>query len=589
MALFENFPYTNFHELNLDWIMQHIKEFLDRYNEYVDAVDKKVNKPVDDPNGMDGYLLKTNGDGSTEWIDYDATIDPKIQQDVNNWLEAHPEVTTTVQDDSLTTKKLFKNSLPVYCVTDYGIMPDTGDIYEELQTLLKEKVQLTGGIVYFPEGKYTISYTVFIPENTMFVGAGPETEIYFNEEDTYIGVGLANAGSNIRITNMKISQASTSTFHDGAQPGCVGFGAFSKLMVDILPNQHTVIRSEEPIHDLTIDNIVFVGKYALQTEPSTDTLFYNIKYANLNAANSCISVKVTVGSTIENFIAENIKCNLFRIRGTAGEFTSGIIRNFNLRNIESASYIFRVDSDSSHTAIYCENLRTTGETMLHDITPHEIYIAANITFVNCIFNLVTSIRQYQDDYYRKYINCTIICTQRLFNNDGTICETYADKTEFYSCYMEQVTTTGGQIIGYGKNNVVVGTLTNRIYGDCVMRKNLPVTAASGLFGNRFIHNYGINTIEMFAKIENTNELLVVPEANTILMNCAEPIPVVLWNTASPLVRITTYARVQEGVLKVIDNTGGSLVDSTAYNRVQIIANVPVAALPTMKEIYNMFA
>ena len=30
MAMFENFPYTNLHELNLDWIIQRIKEMEDR-------------------------------------------------------------------------------------------------------------------------------------------------------------------------------------------------------------------------------------------------------------------------------------------------------------------------------------------------------------------------------------------------------------------------------------------------------------------------------------------------------------------------------------------------------------------------------
>lgn len=32
MALFENFPYTNFHELNLDWVIQKIKEFNSKLN-----------------------------------------------------------------------------------------------------------------------------------------------------------------------------------------------------------------------------------------------------------------------------------------------------------------------------------------------------------------------------------------------------------------------------------------------------------------------------------------------------------------------------------------------------------------------------
>ena len=31
MAMFENFPYTDMHNLNLDWIIKIAKDFLDQY------------------------------------------------------------------------------------------------------------------------------------------------------------------------------------------------------------------------------------------------------------------------------------------------------------------------------------------------------------------------------------------------------------------------------------------------------------------------------------------------------------------------------------------------------------------------------
>ena len=37
MSLFENFPYTNFHELNLDWILQKIKELNDKFDDAISA------------------------------------------------------------------------------------------------------------------------------------------------------------------------------------------------------------------------------------------------------------------------------------------------------------------------------------------------------------------------------------------------------------------------------------------------------------------------------------------------------------------------------------------------------------------------
>lgn len=42
MGLFEHFPYTNFHELNLNWILQKIKEFKSE----IDNIDNNITNIV---------------------------------------------------------------------------------------------------------------------------------------------------------------------------------------------------------------------------------------------------------------------------------------------------------------------------------------------------------------------------------------------------------------------------------------------------------------------------------------------------------------------------------------------------------------
>ena len=45
MAMFENFPYTNFHQLNLDWIIEEIKKEKDFFdNELIPLIDQKVHE-----------------------------------------------------------------------------------------------------------------------------------------------------------------------------------------------------------------------------------------------------------------------------------------------------------------------------------------------------------------------------------------------------------------------------------------------------------------------------------------------------------------------------------------------------------------
>ena len=212
MGIYRHFPYTNFHEMNMDEILKIVKtmseewentkqewasykDYIDNYfntldlseetynvilrmiengvfNETVDpviineveswlneninngfVVDRtlsisgaaadaritgnnfklKVNIPLDEhnqpDNGTDGQLLRTKGDGETEWVDIGLPTDEQTAQAVSEWLNEHPEATTTVVDGSLTDAK-FSNNLKLQTINDY-VTPEmfgaTGD------------------------------------------------------------------------------------------------------------------------------------------------------------------------------------------------------------------------------------------------------------------------------------------------------------------------------------------------------------------------------------------------------------------------------------------------------------------------------
>lgn len=69
-------------------------------------LDGKVIKPSTSPNGTNGQLLRTKGDGTTEWVDVGLPTDAQTAEAVSDWLDDHPEATTTVEDGSITTAKL---------------------------------------------------------------------------------------------------------------------------------------------------------------------------------------------------------------------------------------------------------------------------------------------------------------------------------------------------------------------------------------------------------------------------------------------------------------------------------------------------
>lgn len=105
-AFGEGFPYTNFHDLNLDWILSVIHEFKAQYPDIITELEKKIDKPLIDANGSLNDVLFSNGDGTTRWDNISIAYADAIESAVNSWLDEHPEATTTVEDDSITIRKL---------------------------------------------------------------------------------------------------------------------------------------------------------------------------------------------------------------------------------------------------------------------------------------------------------------------------------------------------------------------------------------------------------------------------------------------------------------------------------------------------
>ena len=105
-GLGEAFPYTNFHDMNLDWIIKVIRELSTEYPTIIEDINSKLSKPIINPDGTLNYVLVSNGNGTTRWEDPTVMYVPEIYDAVNQWLNAHPEATTTVQDGSITQEKL---------------------------------------------------------------------------------------------------------------------------------------------------------------------------------------------------------------------------------------------------------------------------------------------------------------------------------------------------------------------------------------------------------------------------------------------------------------------------------------------------
>ena len=91
-----NYPYTDFHELNLDWILNKVCQL----GENVKELYKK----------MEQFFIDTI---------------PIISETVNEWLDNHPEATSTVEDHSLTYIKLVNGTLGFVTPEMFGAVGDS--------------------------------------------------------------------------------------------------------------------------------------------------------------------------------------------------------------------------------------------------------------------------------------------------------------------------------------------------------------------------------------------------------------------------------------------------------------------------------
>lgn len=110
-----------------------------------ESIAAKIGQPSTNPTGSAGQVLSTNGDGTTQWVDQTLPSDEQVGDAVADWLDDHPEATTTVADGSITVDKLDGDLQSA--ISNNTVAADNS-IYADEMRLATESIESVGECIY---------------------------------------------------------------------------------------------------------------------------------------------------------------------------------------------------------------------------------------------------------------------------------------------------------------------------------------------------------------------------------------------------------------------------------------------------------
>lgn len=181
-------------------------------------------------------------DGNIEWVEQGLPTDEQTSNAINNWLNAHPEATTTVLDESLTESK-FTNDLKLHTLKDY-ITPEmfgakgdgTTDDTNALQQAIDKAVETKKDII-LQNKTYLTTQPLQIQEKITMRGISYADEYYGqacikNDLTNIFSSKTNNLEAGIKLLNIRFigtkNFISNTTFSWSQIRHC-GFTGFSKV------------------------------------------------------------------------------------------------------------------------------------------------------------------------------------------------------------------------------------------------------------------------------------------------------------------------------------------------------------------------
>lgn len=384
MGLFNQFPFTNFHEMNLDWLLQKMTEIEKAANpkSIYETITKEINNYTESP-------------------EFKAELDTQVEAEVNQQI-------TDVE------KRL--DNIRVYNIIDFGADPtgnrDSSAAIQQAvnQALTKESY----GIVYAPSGRYRIDSTITIKTTIgcTILGAR-KSPSWANNSTLFVYTGIGNAfditntdESHIYQYNIVIKNIAIDCTHN-----CNAAIAIANIQESLLEGIY--------IHSDTNAQI----KYGIYARSSSITEYRDI----------VISTNVDTGI----YIAENSgncdihNCNIFntRVGIQLGSFPYGVHIHDNWIEGFSVAILVKTVNDN----LFINDLSINNNLMLQTKAVNEVAHYVYFQLTGTYYMRVNA--NISNNLFYRGSNQTVDCNIRAARPDGASMETrlFFGHNKFYNC------------------------------------------------------------------------------------------------------------------------------------------------------------
>lgn len=211
------------------------------------------------------------------WIE---THDQQVKSNVYAWLEGHPEVTTTVQDNELTVDKLVVGTLgyvtpEMFGAVGDGVTDDTDAVNSAIEFAIAE-----GCTVKIPKGTYVVSSPLNITGGVTIVGLSSRDSILKLASGSNCDL-IDIVGSDFSMTGITIRDICLMGDYDYAnnvKTSTVGYGLKIERAIDV---------DGFSMNNVIIQNFaqsgLYVGEQSWMVKVSNCTLCYNAEYGYYGA------------------------------------------------------------------------------------------------------------------------------------------------------------------------------------------------------------------------------------------------------------------------------------------------------------------